>query len=185
MEHRTALTREVLLKKAFRHQDALLTYAYGVTREWALAEDIVQNAFVTALEKSATYQEGTNFYAWIKAIVRLKALEMLRSRSREHATEDHALADAVDQALSNHLDEEAAQRQNFLMAHLIECLGRAGQSAIALLQGFYVEGKSYVALAESRNTQLETVRKQLYRLRKQLRDCTQKRQLEAFERGTP
>jgi DNA-directed RNA polymerase specialized sigma24 family protein len=55
------------------------------------AEDIVQNAFVTATEKPSAIEHGTNLFAWIKAIVRLKTLEMLRSRVREQSTADEQL----------------------------------------------------------------------------------------------
>jgi RNA polymerase sigma-70 factor, ECF subfamily len=174
-----SMSPEAILKAAFQHQDALLTYTYGLTRDWALAEDIVQNAYVTVMAKCADYEEGTNLFAWVKAIVRLKALEMLRSRKRERTEADEQLTAMVDQALDRHLDENASQHQGMLMTRLMECLGRTGRSAMDLLHGFYVEGKSYAMLAQARDAELETIRKQLYRLRKQLRECAERRLQEA------
>ena len=44
-----------------------------------------------------------------------------------------------------------------------------------LLHGFYIEGRSYEQVAGHHAMTLEAVLKMLYRMRKQLRDCAERR----------
>ena len=46
-----SLTEEEVLQAVFKYQGALTTYAFGLLRDWALAEDAVQDAYMVALRK--------------------------------------------------------------------------------------------------------------------------------------
>jgi RNA polymerase sigma-70 factor, ECF subfamily len=164
-----------------RYQDALASFAYGMLRDWALAEDVVQDAFLIVMKQWKNYETGTSIYAWVKSIVRLKTLETLRSRRRESTVEDTRLETIVEQSLDHFLDEQTAIRQGVLMAHLKECMSRLNSLARKTLHGFYVNGCSYRELAELHQRSLEAVRKDLFRMRKQLRDCALRRLRESVE----
>ena len=164
-----------VLRAALQYQDAMLTVAYGLLRDWSLAEDAVQESFVLVTKRWADFRAGTSLYAWVRAVVRLKALEVRRTRRREHPVEDERLEGIVDRALEAHLDEASAARQQGLMAHLRRCMDEVGRMPARLLHGFYVEGRSYEQLAGLHAMTLEAVRKALYRMRKQLRECAERR----------
>ena len=172
-------TQESVVKAAMQYQNVLETYAYGMTRDWALAQDAVQNAFITVMTKWQEYQQGTSLYAWVRTITRLKSLEALRSRRREVSVEDEKLEVVAEKALSRYLDEDAAERQNALVNHLRDCIRKVQGVPLKLLKGFYTQGNSYKELSESLSMNIEAVRKALYRSRQRLRECVQRQSAEA------
>lgn len=52
------------------HFAKLYNFAYWLTQNRASAEDLVQEAFMKALKGFSTYQQGSNFRAWIYRILR-------------------------------------------------------------------------------------------------------------------
>src|SRR5688572_12166309 len=73
------MTAEDLLRSAFKYQDALVSYAYGLLQDWALAQDAVQEAFIVLQKKHAEFRPDANVYTWARQIVRFEALNILRS----------------------------------------------------------------------------------------------------------
>ena len=61
---------EVLFKQ---HVDAAVRLAYLITRNWATAEDTVQESFIQAFRSLNTFQEGRSFKPWFTKIVINKA----------------------------------------------------------------------------------------------------------------
>src|ERR1043165_4952124 len=70
------MTAEDLLRSAFKYQDALVSYAYGLLQDWALAQDAVQEAFIVLQKKHAEFRAGANVFAWVRQIVRFEALNI-------------------------------------------------------------------------------------------------------------
>ncbi|HBG10682.1 MAG TPA: RNA polymerase sigma factor, partial [Firmicutes bacterium] len=62
------------MEQIFRmHLDSAVRLAYLVTRNWATAEDAVQEAFVQAFRSLDTFQEHRPFKPWFTRIVINKA----------------------------------------------------------------------------------------------------------------
>ena len=79
--------------KAFQGSSRKLWYlAAGILGSRSQAEDVLQEAAVTALQRLDSFAPGTNFEAWIGQIVRFTALNHARRhyRSREFGTEELA-----------------------------------------------------------------------------------------------
>ncbi len=167
-------TQAEVMKAALQHQDALQAYAYGITRDWALAEDVVQNAFVIVMEKWTAFQPGTSAYHWTRAIVRLKALELLRARNREQPEEESVLHALTEQAMDTYMDEDAAQRQKELLRKLQRCMQQVTGRSLELVLQFYWKRLTYEQLAVQFNASVEGVRKNLYRVRRALQECVER-----------
>jgi RNA polymerase sigma factor (sigma-70 family) len=65
------------------HHRELLIFAGAVTRDRASAQDIVQDAFVSAWRKFGDYDEAGDFGAWMRGIVRNKIKDWFRVRQRQ------------------------------------------------------------------------------------------------------
>jgi RNA polymerase sigma-70 factor (ECF subfamily) len=77
----------------------LLSVAMGVTRNLAMAEDVLQDSFVKIARSAAAFRAGTNGYAWLCTVVRNTALNALKyERHRQGADIDafFSLADVKD-----------------------------------------------------------------------------------------
>lgn len=68
------------------HLRAAYTVALGVTNDAADAEDVVQDAFVSALERIEDCKDPDRFSGWLLAIVRNRALNFRRAQSVRAAT---------------------------------------------------------------------------------------------------
>ena len=79
-----------ILKEAFGYQDQLTAYAYVVLQDWGLAEDVVQDLFVTVSVKWESFDSSKALYPWLKRIVRNRAVDIIRSRSKEFYCQDEA-----------------------------------------------------------------------------------------------
>ena len=60
----------------------MLSVAQSVTRDRAVAEEVVQDSFVRIYRNASRFRRGTNGYAWICKITQNVALNRLRSEKR-------------------------------------------------------------------------------------------------------
>ncbi|HVR87859.1 MAG TPA: sigma-70 family RNA polymerase sigma factor, partial [Planctomycetota bacterium] len=97
-----ATLRDSLIKSAFRYQEALQAFAFGLLRDWALAEDVVQDAFIIVMNQWEDYEPGTSLFSWIRQIVHHKAMEARRSRTRQLQLSDGALFARIGAALDRY-----------------------------------------------------------------------------------
>lgn len=63
----------------------LWTLAAAVTGDTTLAEDVLQEAAITAMRKLSDFDPESNFVAWMSQIVRFTALNFLKSKKRRNA----------------------------------------------------------------------------------------------------
>jgi len=88
--------------------DALLSFAYGLTRNEADANDLVQETYLKAFRFIDSYLEGTNAKAWLFRILKNAFINNYRKKSKRptqvdfedlvniHREEDTALNSYVD-----------------------------------------------------------------------------------------
>jgi RNA polymerase sigma-70 factor, ECF subfamily len=171
----TALSAEDLLRAAFKYQDALTSYAYALLQDWALAQDAVQETFIVLQKKHAEFRPGANVFTWARQMVRFEALNIIRSRSREHCMADEELLALVDAQFMEHMNADALARMEQQKAALQHCMTRLDSDTLNLLLGFYRERLSCDQLATARHRTVNAIRLALSRSRARLRDCVRNR----------
>ena len=171
----SAVTPESLLRSAFKYQDALVSYAYALLQDWALAQDAVQEAFIVLQKKHAEFKPGANVFTWARQIVRFEALNIIRSRQREACFVDDELFALVDEQFERHLDQEATSKMESQKAALQHCMSRLDAESVSLLLGFYKDALSCEKLSELHRKSVNAVRLSLSRIRTKLRDCVRAR----------
>ncbi len=70
-----------------KYKSEMYRYAYSIIKDYQLAEDVVQDAFIQILEHSAVYIEK-NEKAWIMRIVHNLAVNRVKKKVREECTEE-------------------------------------------------------------------------------------------------
>jgi RNA polymerase sigma factor (sigma-70 family) len=168
----SGISQEVLVQAALKYQDALTAYAYAILRDWGLAQDAVQEAFVTVSRKWETFAEGEDLLPWVRGIVRFKALNLARAGARrEHPCDDEELAGLIDRQFEIHLTEERLHRLERQKMALQRCLDKLDDLARSLLMGFYRDSQSFRELSASLAKSENSLRLHLSRTRKKLRLC--------------
>ncbi len=79
---------------------------YRVGRQQAIAEDVVQDTFVTAFERLETYDGRSTLHTWICGIARNKIREYRRKRKTTSIEQILADSDADIDAILSHLETE-------------------------------------------------------------------------------
>ena len=144
--------------------------AYLVVRDPALAEDIVQGAFVRAYDKISLFDSDRPFGPWFMRLVVNEAVEAVRKRERRRTMplDPDAAEDLItrleDTAYGpQELAEEAEDRRRVWAA--LEKLPPAQRAAI--VQRYYL-GMSEAEMAESDSSPPGTIKWRLHAARKRL-----------------
>jgi len=169
MAEMTELQRDEIVKGAFQHREALLSYAFALLRDWVKAEDVVQDAFIVVMNKAAEFRPGTSLFLWVRQIVHFKALEAARAKKMSPVEEE--LLARVAASMERGLDEKIAHLQRLRRQALQRCMAHLDARSAGLLSGFYAESMSCENLAQVQRRSVNAVRLSLSRLRKQLHDC--------------
>jgi len=141
--------------------------ALRITRQATLASDAMQDAFVQIWQQAHRFDPSRGGpEAWLIGIVRYRALDVVRRRSRElpgyepeEEREDES-PDALTRLVST--AEGAA---------LHRCLGALAEDRRRLVVMAFVEGLSHSELAEQMRVPLGTVKSWIRRSLSSLREC--------------
>ena len=160
------------LRLFLRHQDDLRAFVASAIRDWAAAEDVVQEVSLILWDRFDEYDDAYSFGAWARGI----AANLIKREYRRHRraplrlSEEalHALCTAFDQAA---VERAPAERQEALRA----CLSELGERPRRLLSLHYEEGLRQAAIAQRVRGSVEAVGKMLQRSRQALQRCVLKR----------
>jgi RNA polymerase sigma-70 factor, ECF subfamily len=143
-----------------------------IVRERSLAEEVLQDSFVSIWNHAADYAQAKSAPStWMTAIVRNRSLDVLR-RPREDADIDETLtAQLVDESASPQREAEARGEAHSLRDCLEE-LDAEQRQTIAL--AFY-HGLSHSELAEHLRRPLGTVKTHIRRGLLRLKECLMER----------
>ena len=156
----------------------LLAIAVRLLRDVAWAEEVVQEAYVGIWNSAPNYSPlKAQPMTWLMTIARNKAMDALRSTTRERATMVRSThnEDDEDDPLLNVGDEAAGPLQQLIeridaarLRHCLQALEAAQRQAIAL--AFY-DGLTHSELAEHMRQPLGTVKAWIRRGLERLKPC--------------
>ena len=166
------------------HHRELTVYALAMTRDPNTAREIVQDAFVVAYEKIATFDVTRDFAAWMRGIVRNKWREWLRKHSRPEIPEDDLAA--IDAAVAG-WQERRVNGQSQVFDALERCLDRLPDTLREAVDACYYRGETSDEAADRLGVAPAAIRKRLQRARILLRDCVEKKMnpTSQFQPGEP
>ena len=152
-----------------RYQDQLFTSIHHLSGSQIDAEDIVQEAFVQAYFKLATFGHRCSFYTWLYRIA-LNQLYSQGRRQKNHPSRLQRSAERETERSDPHgtpADELVRREQAQHVSQALSALTEEHRSVL-VLRG--VEGFSYDTIATLLHLNPGTVRSRLHRARLQLRD---------------
>lgn len=149
-----------------QHQQAVMAFVLSLEPGIHDAEEIVQETFVTASRKAATWTAGTNFLAWACAIARFKTMGFQRDRGRQN----RRLAEDVVELLAEHTEDDFLTFQGQVSA-LRDCLRKLAPKSHELVNLRYHAGLMPEQIADEIDWTTNAVRVALTRARNTLREC--------------
>jgi RNA polymerase sigma-70 factor, ECF subfamily len=158
-------------RAAFRHvydlqAPRLYAVALRITRQAPLASDAVHDALLQLWRNAGRFDlERGNPEAWLVSLVRYRALDIARRRSREVSDED--LPEPIDED-PDPLERLAASRD---AAALHACLAQLDSERRRLLALAFIDGLSHSEVAERLRLPIGTVKSWIRRSLQSLRLC--------------
>lgn len=145
------------------HLDDAVRLAYMITRNWATAEDAVQEAFIQAFRSIGTFHEGKPFKPWLAKIVVNKSRRIGAKFNAPWDELDYQQADSSDDGSpeKRFLQEEERHR----LAQAINLLREKHRLPLILK---YLSDLSEAETADVLGIPVSTVKSRLYVARKQL-----------------
>lgn len=158
------------------YQDMAYNQAYRLMGDTASAEDITQDAFISAYRKIHTFRGGS-FKAWLLRIVTNAGYDELRRRKRRPTTDIEPLTNNNEQIESPtwltdpaESPEQAAMRMEMNEA-IQRCLERLEVDFRVVVVLVDVQGMDYKQAASIIRKPLGTIKSRLARARAQMQDC--------------
>ena len=167
-EH-TARVQQLFVK----HQSTLKAIVLSLQPDFAEADDILQEVFLTVTRKAGEFRADSNFVAWARAIARFKVMEFRRRRQKA----PYELSEEVIEALCAAVPEEGFFEER--LAAVRGCLDRLAPRTQELIKLRYYAEHGPEEIAQLMSWTANSVNVTLSKARSALRDCVEHRVKEA------
>lgn len=147
------------------YQDVAVAYAASILRDYYLAEDAAQEAFVDAHRQLKSLREPSAFGAWLRTII-FKHCDRIRRRKQRIISGLDAASEPASPSRSPHESLESRETDRLLW-EAVASLSDAEQTVVLL---YYFGEHSHSAIAEFLGVTANTVKTRLYSARRRLRD---------------
>ena len=156
-------------KKAYevlvlQYQDRLVFSVYKFLKDYELAQDIAQEAFVKAFKNIEKFRGDSSFYTWIYRIAINTAKNFLSSKSRKSEIYDDEIMELKlsESAVTSENPENILEAEELrsLMMEAIQGLPDDIRTTLSLRE---FDGLSYEEIAEVQNCPIGTVRSRIHK----------------------
>lgn len=156
---------QAALEQIFRtHLDSAIRLAYLVTRNWATAEDAVQEAFVQAFRSLHGFQDGRPFKPWFTRIVINKA-----KRTKSRLDRVHLPYELEEEDSGTAADPESSALDRAGLDQLFQAINTLDDKYRIPLLLKYVSELTEAEIAQTLRIPLSTVKSRLYTARQRLK----------------
>tara|TARA_R110001632_G_scaffold43376_6_gene110148 strand:- start:156746 stop:157243 length:498 start_codon:yes stop_codon:yes gene_type:complete len=141
---------------------AMYNVAFRILRNEFEAEDIMQEAFLTAFTKLDTFKAEVTFGAWLKRIVINKSLTQLKKNNRYEEVK-------MDVIPNYEIVEEKVDYSSLKASSVVEKINSLKQNYQLILTLNLIEGYDYEEISEIMGYTNENVRTTISRAKKKLK----------------
>ena len=140
-----------------RYKNAMYTLIYRITNDFALSEEVLQDAFVKVFKHIGNFRGEASIGSWIKTIVTRTALEKVRNKIVFEPFDNTLREEVID--WGHHLDADYLERA-------IQNLSEGYRSVFVLIE---IEGYSHKEVATLLGISVGTSKSQLYHAKRKLK----------------
>ncbi len=155
-----------------RYRRRIATFVYGMVGDWARAEDITQEVFLSALRRMRETEREIAFKPWIYEIAKNATFDHFRRARRAEEVSidaDGALAPGDEVRLAERAQTpEAALERSEQVSDLVGAFGGLSESHHDILVLRELEGLSYRQIGEQMGLSRPSVESTLFRARRRL-----------------
>ena len=147
----------------------------GVDPLWV--DDIAQEAFIVAYQRLDEFDSDRDFGAWVRGIARNLVINERRKSARRKRILSDNLTDVLlrTSSVPEEVEEGLSDSGEAKLEALRTCLGTVPSKSRDLMRARYEENASAVEIAKQKGMKAATVRKNLERIRTNLKKCMEQR----------
>ncbi len=161
-------SKEIITIKFMESREMLLAYIRSIVCDFHIAEDVLQETIITAMQKSETLKDIEFFPGWIRKIARFKSLNTIK---KEQNRKICSLSDAI----LNKLDEDWTNEESFSsslrMEHLRLCMKDLMPKAQKVIELRYYSELSGQKLADKLGVKITSAYSRLTKIHRILENC--------------
>jgi len=140
-----------------RYKKGMYTVAYRITNDFELAQDALQDAFISIFKSLASFRRESTIGAWIKRIVVRAALKKVKAQKKFEELEDRHTGHMID--WGDFLQAEYLEKA-------IQALPTGYRTVFVMIE---IEGYSHKEVGEMLGISVGTSKSQLFYAKKKLR----------------
>lgn len=160
-------SRDLVLREFVRHRSSLFSLILSLTRDFAFAEEVMQEVAIVVCDQWADFRPGSNFQAWAMRIARNKIHNLTRTERRLILLSPEAI-EGVERAAA----EETSDGWLEAVHHCLETVEERSRMLLSLR---YRKGQSGEEIARRLSMTVPAVHMALSRARASIGRCVQGR----------
>ncbi len=141
----------------------MFNVAYRITRNEPEAEDVLQDAFISAFRNLDTYRGDATFGSWLKRIVVNKAINALNKNKYETISDDEQWDVAEEVKVTEY-------REGLTVERVKNCIEKLPDGYRTVLSLYLLEGYDHQEIAQILGISESTSKSQLNRARAKLKE---------------
>lgn len=150
-----------------RYSRRFFGFFYGMTKDGATSEDLVQNVFVRILKYKHTYKDNGDFEVW--------AFQMARNVHKDHYRKNKRYAfqetmDPYEQTLSETENQEVDMEKSDELNYLKKALESLSEEKRELIELVRFQKVKYAKVAEMMGVTESAIKVRVHRILKELRE---------------
>lgn len=161
---------EELLRSFYRERPRLEAFLVAATRDYHLAQDILQETAISLVRKASEYDTSRPLGPWLRGIARNELARSLRGRSGGVALVDPETLESLAPVFRDTVREDDMRARRAALAECIEVVGGAGRRVLDLR---YRERRSCPEIASVIGRTTQAVYAILKRVKEALRKCVE------------
>jgi RNA polymerase sigma-70 factor, ECF subfamily len=153
------------------HERRLAAYVHTLIPLWQDAEDVLQNTKIRLWEQFDSFKPNSDFAAWAITV----ATYMVRAHRTLSQRERVCFSDKLLEKISRNIPPVDPSRRDDRLSALVECVKALNSANRRLLRLVCVGHQRIKDIARDLGQTPSTARKALFRIRRTLFECVQKR----------
>jgi RNA polymerase sigma-70 factor (ECF subfamily) len=145
------------------YSKAMFNVCMRITNDYAEAEDVLQEAFISAFKNLHSYKGEASFGSWLKKIVVNASVNAIRKRRSELVPLEDRIADGI-------ADEEYDDNTEWQVEKVRKAIQRLPDGYRVVLSLYLLEGYDHAEIGEILGISESTSKSQYSRARKKLLD---------------
>lgn len=160
-----------------KYEQSVRGYLRSRLRDWASADDLAQDVFVTAFKGVSKFRGESSFETWLRGIALNHLRNFIRKKREEYVGGEGELQLLMEESVDAW---EAKMGGSSKVDALRECLLKMDVSSVTLLEDRYTKGLTVREIAKESGKGYSALTMKLHRLRETLAKCIEQR----MERGS-